>query len=148
MGGKGPEKTPTAVLKKRGSWLAPVREKTEPHPSPGIPICPDMLKGPAKQEWNKMVRLLNAAGILTKVDGRALARYCRHWVAWVELAGDESLDPDYKRLDKQIRISEHLLKFEVQYGMTPASRPNIKRLEKPAHGNAGAKDKSRFFQAG
>jgi hypothetical protein len=44
-----------------------------------------------------------------------------------------------------LKLSEHLLKFEVQYGLTPASRPNLHRREKPAHGNSDKKDKTRFF---
>lgn len=148
MGARGPQKTPTKLLDKRGAWRAKERTKTEPQHVPGKPKCPASFKGQARREWNAIVKLLDSAGVLTIADGPALARYCKGWVKWLEMSADESPDPEYKRLDKEIRLSESLLKFEIQYGMTPASRPNIHRLrDKPAHGNA-AKGKERFFNAG
>ena len=145
--GSGRRPAPTTVLKARGSWRAKVREKTEPQPAVGIPECPSNLQGLAKRTWDEMCRLLEGVGILTEIDGRALARYCDGWAAWVTLAKDKSPDPEYKRLDKRLKISEHLLRFEIQYGLTPASRPHIHRLEKPAHGNAKKAGKARFFTA-
>ena len=155
----GPAATPTAVLKARGSWRAKAREKTEPQIEPGIPDCPTSLKGLAEKTWYEMCRDLAAIGVLTKIDGKALARYCRAWAQWCALADiDEStlkiesvddLRTVHTHVDRMIRLSEHLLKLEVQYGLTPASRPHVHRLETPPHGNSTAhKDKSRFFVAG
>jgi phage terminase small subunit len=94
--------------------------------------------------WTELCRQLSAIGVLTQVDGNALARYCDGWARWVALQRDDSPDPDSRRLEKMMKLSEHLLRFEMQYGLTPASRPHIQRLETPPHGNASA-GKARFF---
>ena len=100
--------------------------------------------------------MLDNAGMLTKSDGATLARYCRlhaEWVALTSYAPEkltvetvDDLKVIHRHLDKMLKINDSLLRIEVQYGMTPASRPNVRKLEKPAHGNA-SKDKSRFFAA-
>ena len=129
----GPSKTPSAILERRGSWRAKIRP-LEPQPELGIPPCPTFLKGPAKRVWNELTRDLLAMGILTELDGTALARYCALWTRWETLAvfaersprrRDNSID-DQKMLDEceraMMRLSDHLLKLERQFGMTPASR--------------------------
>jgi len=153
----GPAKTPTKTLAKRGSWLAKDREKTEPQFESARPAAPKELKGKARRTWTEMVKLLDDAGVLTRVDGKALARYCRLWAQWLELVDFDDQDIEirsvddlkivHQNLDKSLKISDALLKFEVQYGMTPASRPNVHRLDKPAHGNA-KQGKERFFNTG
>ena len=59
---------------------------------------------------------------------------------------DETPDPDGKRFEAEMRLSERLLKFEVQFGLTPSSRPSVVRLEKPPHGNAKQSEKARLFK--
>ena len=142
----GPAKTPTAVLAKRGSWLAKDRQKIEPQAQAGIPPCPKILKGYAKKTWTEMCRELDSIGIITSVDGKALARYCRGWAKWCDMVEDETPDPDGKRFEAEMRLSERLLKFEVQFGLTPSSRPSVVRLEKPPHGNAKQSEKARLFK--
>ena len=156
--GQGRKKTPTATLQKRGSWRAKEREKTEPRPHPGAPQCHEQLVGRAKETWDDMVSLLDDAGMLTKIDGKTLTRYCKMWAQWCELTNfdDKNIKIEsvqdlaivHHHLDKTLKLNDAMLKIEVQYGMTPASRSNVKRLDKPAHGNAGEKDKDRFFKAG
>jgi phage terminase small subunit len=140
--GSGGRPTPTAILQARGSWRAKVRARTEPQVDPGLPECPLPLHGEAQRTWERMCAQLSAVGILSTIDGTALARYCELWARWCALASSADLD----HLITMLRISEHLLKIEVQYGLTPASRPNVHRLETSPHGNSGPKkDLSRFF---
>jgi len=144
--GSGGRPTPTAILERRGSWRAKTRPK-EPQPELGIPPCPKILKGYAKRTWTEMCRELDAIGILTTVDGKALARYCRGWAVWCAMVEDETPDLDGKRFEAEMRLSERLLKFEIQFGLTPASRPSVVRLEKkPPHGNAKQDEKARLFK--
>ena len=78
---RGPAPTPTKILELRGSKRAR-RNPNEPKPDKGRPRCPLWLKGNAKAEWKKLVEMTDRMGILTKVDGNALARYCRLWQRW------------------------------------------------------------------
>ena len=83
MGRRGPTPTPTEVLKLRGSTLVTKhRERTEAKGPAGKPRCPEWLDADAKAMWRKLVPQLATMGVLTLVDGNALARYCRLWSRW------------------------------------------------------------------
>ena len=134
------------------------RLETEPQVEPGKPIKPRDVTGEAATVWTRVTKLLDSASMLTKHDGEVLARYCHlsaQWQAYscyeperLKVETVDDLRVINGHLDKLLKINDAMLKIEVQYGMTPASRPNVKRLEKPAHGNAKEKDKMRFFKAG
>ena len=153
--GQGRKKTPTETLRKRKSQNLKNRVD-EPQPEPGRPRMPNGMEGEARSKWKEIVTLLDKAGMLTKNDGATLARYCRLYAEWVAITSYEperlavetvdDLRVIHRHLDKMLKVNDSMLRIEVQYGMTPASRPNVKKLEKPAHGNA-SKDKARFFQS-
>ena len=136
----GPSKTPTSQRRKRGSRLVKHRDATEPQPEPGKPTKPRSLTGEAAVTWKRLVTVLDNAGMLTKADGETLERYCRLSAEWhaitdyapekLEVKTVEDLGIVQRHIDKMIKISDALLKIEMQFGMTPASRPNVKRLEK------------------
>ncbi len=134
MGKRGPQPTPTAILHARGSWRAKTRPD-EPQPEPGIPECPVSLKGHTKRIWTELTKDLYDAGILAKIESRTLARYCLLWSKWEAMSAFElpietveDLKIWDRHLAKMLALSEHLLKLEVQYGMTPASRPSVRAL--------------------
>ena len=107
--------------------------------------------------WRRIVPLLDNMGVLTKVDGNALARYCETWARWraasefvVEhgetfplmdrhgnVVGHRSLP--HARVATQ--LSGELLRLEQQFGLTPAARVGL------CVGGASLTDgaKSRFF---
>ena len=79
-----------------------------------------------------------AKGNYLSGDGTALARYCALWTRWETLAvfaerfsrrRENSID-DQKILDEceraMAKLSSHLLRLEMQYGMTPASRKSMR----------------------
>src|SRR5262245_49052877 len=81
LGRRGPPPTPVEVLRLRGSRRAD-RNMNAPKPTPGRPRCPAWLDHEAKRKWKALIPELERIGLLTVVDGDALAAYC---VAWSEL---------------------------------------------------------------
>ncbi len=134
MGKRGPQPTPTEILRARGSWRAKTRPD-EPQPEAGVPACPKTLTGLAKRTWTQMCKDLNDIGVLTKVDGKTLARYCTLWAKWESMSAFElpiETIEDMKVWDrhigKMIAISDHLLRLEKQFGLTPASRSSVRAI--------------------
>jgi len=157
MSKPGRSKTPTAILAKRDSWRAKINPN-EPKPDIAVPRCPRWLNEKAKYFWNKMVKQLFDAGIITLLDENALARYCDTWVRWRKMAQwmdehgeaypvkDEKGEVKYMKAWPQVsmyhQLSHELNRLEQEFGLTPASRPNLKAEPKQEKG------KSRFFNAG
>ena len=140
MGQRGPPPTPTRILEMRGSWRANSRPG-EPRPEPGAPRIPDWLDGAARRAWRQLVPKLEAAGVLTKLDGNALGRYCVLFARWrkaedfLEKHGESHLVKDgagqvrglklYPQAKLAIHFAEQLLRLESHFGLTPASRARI-----------------------
>jgi P27 family predicted phage terminase small subunit len=49
----------------------------EPHPSAAIPVCPAWLDSDAVDKWDALAPELARLGLLTIIDGDALAVYCQ-----------------------------------------------------------------------
>jgi len=159
MARRGPAPTPTPVLKLRGSTLATKRrEQLEAKGPAGVPDCPDWLDEQTRQVWDQLVPLLEGMGVLTRVDGNALSRYCRLWTRWrkaeafIDDKGEMYPLKDDKGAVKcfmqwpQVaiahKLAQQLTRLEQEFGMTPASRT---RIQVEHHGAATATKKSRFF---
>lgn len=141
----GPAPTPTEVLKLRGSRRAAGR-KNEPKPPNGAPPRPRWLSKEAKAAWKQLVPELDALGVLTKIDGNALARYCAMWVRWKRAADHlEKYGESYPLKDNEGKVkcfmpfpqaavvnklSIMLLRIEQEFGLTPASRSRL-QIEVP-----------------
>lgn len=139
-GRRGPAPTPTSLLKLSGSWRAKTRGN-EPQPEPGAPPSPDWLDEDARAVWNELAPQLEQMGVLTQIDGRALARYCDVWVRWYKARDflrqhgdtyplkDESGKVKYLQQFPQVAIANklatQLTRLEQEFGMTPASRARI-----------------------
>lgn len=65
----------------RGSWRAKSR-KGEPRPDRGKPTAPAQLTDAQKQIWKRLTAELDSMGVLTKVDGWQLERYCVFLDRW------------------------------------------------------------------
>ena len=107
--------------------------------------------------WKRLVPLLDNMGVLTKIDGNALSRYCETWARW--RAASEFIakhgesfpikDKDgalvgFRKIPQATtatQLSSELLRLEQQFGLTPAARVGLSTGEKPPVTN----DKSRFF---
>ena len=161
MGRRGPARTPTNVLRMRGSWLAKERED-EPQPKRERPICPKWLRLEAKRAWRRLIPQIDGMGILGKCDRGVLARYCQTYAKWREAeeflakngdiyavrdkAGAVTEFRQYPQVSTAIRLSDHLLRIEKEFGLTAAARANLaKPKEKDPHENRG---KGRFFTMG
>lgn len=147
MGHRGPPRTPTSVLKLRGSWRGNARSD-EPAPHAGRPACPDWLSEPERAVWEQVVDLLAAMNVLTIADGAQLERYCRYYVRWrqcerviAKFSTDEmlvgGLTNDGMRpvirnaWSESHRLACELRRIEGQFGLTPAARASLNVIPTP-----------------
>jgi len=65
MGHRGPPRTPTSVLKLRGSWRGNARGD-EPEPAHDRPDCPEWLSAEERTAWDRVVALLESMRVLTE----------------------------------------------------------------------------------
>jgi len=147
--GSGRRPLPTAVKKLRGNAGKRKLNDAEPKPKPGDPEMPEGLSAAAAAEWRSIAPELRQLGVLTKIDGKALAAYCHAFARWMEAEveirrlgivvmepifnGERFLGCKYKK-NPAVTISETAQKimkaFLVEFGMTPSSRSRV-RIEKP-----------------
>ena len=163
MGERGPAPRPARILKIRDSWRAKAREG-EPEPAEGRPRCPLWLSKEAKRAWREVIPQLERMGLLAKCDRSAIMRYCQTLAMWREaaefLAEHGSIYPEkdaagrlvaireYPQVARAVRLSEHLLRLEKQFGLTSSARaglalPRDNPLEN--RGKKRAEDRKRFF---
>ena len=159
MGRRGPAPTPTAILKLRGSPRATRRDrKDEPPGPPGRPDRPVWLDDQAREMWDHLVPLLEVMRVLTRIDGNALARYCRLWARWRKAESFiDSKGEMYPLKDNQggvkcfvqwpqvgiaNKLAQQLTRLEQEFGMTPAARA---RVHVEQRSQLPPSRKSRFF---
>lgn len=136
----GRPRTPTAILKARGSKWAKARPQ-EPQLPAEIPPKPD--KGDARVDalWHTVSQRLFAHGICTELDGEALYRYCEISV-WrddlvaivaefkgrgfhvVKTPSGERVWP-LPHLAVIADMESRMFKLEQEFGMVPASRSRV-----------------------
>lgn len=159
MGKPGPAPTPTGVLKGRGSWRAGDKRRSGEPRARGRPRCPGWLGTEAKKTFRRITAHLEDLGIIGTIDGNAIVRYCALWARWkdaeefltrngsfyeyTDTAGNEVRKP-YPHVHMAHQLSEHLLRIEAQFGMTPSARTRVEALPK----DPGKRDdrKLRFFK--
>lgn len=132
----------------------PINDR-EPKPKLTIPPCPRHLDGEARKHWQKMAKKLHGLGLLTEIDGDALALYCLSWSRWREaetelkksglvvktVNGYPILNPYLSVIKQEIKTMQNLLN---DFGCTPASRSRIHA--QPVEKDDGeAKKEKRFF---
>lgn len=142
MGTRGPQPTPTAILKLRGSKRERYERKGEPQPAEGRPEHPDGLSRPAAEVWKQVCSLLNDMGVLAVSDGAQLERYACMYVLWrrvrdvidrydtpdkLEVAwGDrDSRNALRTAMAEARQLDTHLKQIEANYGLTPSARARI-----------------------
>jgi P27 family predicted phage terminase small subunit len=149
-GRSGRRPLPTKIKKLRGNPGKRALNDREPKVAAGIPIRPIGLQPLAIKEWRDIVPELEQLGILSKIDGKALAAYCSAFARWMQaeqeitargiIVEEPILDREGNEVGTRIKrnpavsISNEALKlmksFLIEFGMTPASRSRI-RVEKP-----------------
>lgn len=108
----------------------------EPRPAAGAPEPPDFLTGIALSKWHDLAPQLEAMGLLTRVDGDALAAYC---LAWQELAeatvllkdgrtvfGSEGSLKAHPAIAMQRSALQALRQFASLFGLSPSDRSRLK----------------------
>jgi P27 family predicted phage terminase small subunit len=159
MGKRGPQKTPTSVLGKRGSWRAQVR-RGEPAPDAARPPKPPDLDDEESAKWDDMCHLLEGMGLLTVADGDGLAIYCRLWARMmtaervIKKHGQHFIAKDSKERVTGVNIypqvwlanklARQLTQLGREFGLTPSARADL-AIETPQRDSISGK--SRFFQA-
>lgn len=99
---------------------------------------PEWLSEQARIYWIRLVPILANMRVLCISDLSLLERYCDLLADWKELrdylhdkkvfTGDhpeEKMKSFLMAHMRKIRFSEHLLKLEVQFGMTPSARTRV-----------------------
>jgi P27 family predicted phage terminase small subunit len=170
MPGKGPPRTPTAILKARGSWRA-AKRVSEPQAELGRPECPSWLRADAKRKWKQLVPLLEGMGILAKVDGDILAQYCQLWARWKAaeiIIAKRGMSEKVRRKDRETGrwvsagyraipevkiasdLSAQLARLYAKLGLSPADRAglSIEKDKEPPTKKRDGKDKNRFLKLG
>ena len=134
-------KKPTPLKILQGTDRADRRNKNEPKPGVSAQEPPEHLSEYAKEEWESMSKKLLPLGLLTELDGAALAGYCQAYGRW-RLA-EEQLNKTSLVIKTQSgniiqnplvgianKSIEHMRKFIGIFGLSPADRSRVS-VEKP-----------------
>lgn len=141
MGRRGPAPKPTVLKILSGNPGKRPINQDEPKPKPIAPKCPSWLDKEAKREWKRVAPELERLGLLTIVDGAALAAYCQAYVRWKqaeEIIKREGMtvttETGYIMPHPAVKIAEkaqQLIKaFCAEFGLTPSSRSRMSLPEK------------------
>jgi P27 family predicted phage terminase small subunit len=112
-------------------------------PAVRLPACPPHLQGEARKEWRRIGRKLLACGLLTEIDGAALALYCQAWARWIEAEGNLvrygtviKAPSGYPIASPYLSIANtamtQMARLLVEFGMTPSSRSRVAVVPPPA----------------
>lgn len=107
----------------------------EPKPG-GEAECPAWLTRSAKAKWRRLAPELQRLGLLTSVDGDALAAYCESWAEYeraekaLQQLGttyETSTGLIYPRPEVQMshRARQQMHRFGAEFGLTPSSRARV-----------------------
>jgi P27 family predicted phage terminase small subunit len=132
----GPPKKPTVIKELTGNPGRRALNKNEPKPEKCIPPMPKNLGPIAKAEWKRISKILHKMGCLTEADYgllEVMVHYWEEWCKWSEVARKKpvvkSPKSDYYMITPFVTLSEkalrHYKEIALQFGLSPASRPNI-----------------------
>lgn len=136
MGIPGRKPKPTHLKVLEGNPGKRPLPRNEPKPQPVPPKRPAWLTGEGRREWEQVVPELSRLGLLTKVDGAALAGYCQSWADYVETTrflkkhGRTFETPNgYVQQRPEVSIAQKSLQlvkaFCAEFGLTPSSRGRL-----------------------
>lgn len=113
----------------------PINEN-EPKPEAVMPPCPDIVTGYAREVWDELGGMLQRLGIVTEVDGLALATVCVEWAryremvmelrehgaVWKSESGYKQAVPEYTIAMKSLGVVKAML---AELGATPSARARL-----------------------
>lgn len=140
MAGRPPK--PVAVrqaegdTRKIGARKLAALDKRGPQPAKGEPEMPPGMSAAAKREWRRVVpELLATPGLLTAIDGDALAAYCEDMVLLRALRKDTNkvgtvvdtgtgptMNPMLRQIDT---LETRCIRHRTEFGMTPCARARV-----------------------
>ena len=137
MGLRGPAPRPSNLTKLLGNPGKRAINDQEPHPDTSPPVCPTWLDDEAKAKWAMLAPELIRLGILTSVDGDALAAYCQ---AYAEFKlSTETLQAEgrtkatetgyltpHPAVAQQRSAWTTMKMYSAMFGLDPSSRSRIK----------------------
>jgi len=147
---------PTNLKVLEGTFRKDRANPDEPEYPIEIPGCPPQLSKAGKAEWRRIVPLLEAAGLISKVSRAELAAYCAFYARWIKAEkeiekdgemikvadmqkGSEPYPRDketgeliyfiYRKnpwLDISFQCAAEMRKFASGFGLSPASKTKVK----------------------
>lgn len=137
MGKRGRKPKPTVLKILAGNPGRRPLNDQEPKPSSSPVRCPAWLDDEAKKKWRALVPELKRLGLLTLVDGDALAAYCQ---AWAEFrAATEQISKEgrtatlengrvlsHPAVAQQRSAMQVIRQFSQLFGLDPSSRSALK----------------------
>ena len=136
MGAGGRPKKPTALKLLEGNpGHRTIKEEIKPNPI--IPDKPKFLKKEASDEWDRISIKLEKLGLLSEIDGAALAGYCQSWRRWIEAERDidelgmtfTAEKTGYQQQIPQVGIAHNCLKlmsiYIGKFGLSPSDRSGL-----------------------
>lgn len=154
MAGRRPKPAAMHRLNGNPSMLSKSELNEAENPQPAL-VEPEMPKGmpkPARREWRRIVPLLLNLGVLAETDGLALAAYCQahalveqaqkeidaHGLTFIQKFENKEgdiVDGDIKAnpaVTIFMQAQKVMKSFLIEFGLTPASRRNLKINKKAA----------------
>lgn len=137
---RGCSPTPTRLKLVAGSSGHRTLPDSDLAPERVLPDCPDHLSELARIEWGRVAPELLRLGLLTVIDGPALALYCQAYGLLVEaekkaaehglvvtMTNGNLIRNPYHSIATRARRQMHELMAE--FGMTPGSRMQVTRVD-------------------
>src|SRR3990172_7941136 len=112
------------------------RPYREDGPTLRLPPCPSHIQGEARKEWRRTGRKLLDCGLVTEIDGAALALYCQAWARWVEaeanlvrfgvvIKSPSGFPIQSPYLAIANKAMDQMAKLLTEFGMSPSSRTRV-----------------------
>jgi len=142
MGMRGPQPTPTAVLRLAGSRRAKARGKVEPKPKKkSKPTAPRRLSKDEAVVWRRLCKHLDMIDLLSSVDSDAIEMYAVAYVRWRECErfikengikypiknkkGEVTSIGQFPEVSESRSLAKQLVVLAREFGLTPAARARI-----------------------
>lgn len=148
MPGRGPPKKPTILKVIAGNPGNKPLPKNEPKPEALDSLAiPAVLKGAdARAAWKRVAPKLKRMHVLSEADVDALMLYCRECQVYADaekiVRAEGVVMPTDQGLKKHPAVTvmheaaTHMRNLMQSFGMTPASRASVEKLEERAPGSA------------
>ena len=138
MGLRGVTPKPNALKVLEGTFRED-RHGGGVHAPPGMPPKPGWLGDVASKVWDERIEELAAVpGLLSPVDGPALATYCHAWQRFhdaqrmiersgaITCVGEKGGEYQHPAVAIQHKAMELIAKIGAKFGMTPSDRAGLK----------------------